>query len=115
MHAIDRVTSYLCLQLVSAGYYCMEPGHLPVSVLVAGRDEEGFVLLVEEDAKRAAVARVPAELRFLKLSVHRAFVRENAAPRNGRPKLEVTLDADLLARLPVATPGEFGILLQPSS
>ncbi len=117
MHQLSRVTSYLTLQLGAVGYYCLEPSHLDATALIAGKDDNGFILLfdwVEEPGQTAASQELPAELRFLNLPVRRVQVLP-ADESQGRVKLIVTMDADLLAQMPPSKPGEFGILMQQAT
>lgn len=118
MFQLSRVTSYLSLQLVSVGYYCLEPKHIDATTLIAGKDDSGFILLfdgVDTPDQKAAPPELPAEMRFLNLPVRHVRVAPAAATQGDRIKLIVTMDADLLALMPPSKPGEFGILLQATA
>ncbi len=117
MHQLSRVSSYLSLQLGASGYYCLEPKHVDATLLIAGKDNTGFILLfdwVDEPGQPTASQELPAELRFLNLPVRRLQVSP-AGESQGRIKLIVTMDADLLALMPPSKPGEFGILMQQAT
>lgn len=111
MHHISRVSSYLVLQLVSAGFYCIEPKHLDATAIIAGKDGQGFIVLLH-DSQPTAPATLPDELAFLRLPVQLVKVAVADNPKQGRPMLTATMDAALKAQLPIGEPGEFGILVK---
>lgn len=115
MVQLSRALSYLSLQLVAVGYFCMEPKHVGANVLIAGKDDNGFILLfdwVGTPGQSPARSELPAELRFLKLPVRLILVSPANEADVGRAKLTVAMDEDLLALMPPTKAGEFGIFMQ---
>ena len=110
---LDRARSFLNLQLLSAGYYCIQPESLTECVLIAGKEDSGFVALfywADEVPKHAPIAEAPANLAFLKLPVRHILVSSCTDPAPGHNWLTVMLDADLVEALPVHKPGQLVIL-----
>ncbi len=114
-HLLQRAASYLTLMLSTVDFILMKPQHLVTETLVAGRQDEGYILVFDlVDDAQFGVALLsdnatlePGVLGFLKLPVRQVQVALTADAH----LIRVSIDDDILAKLPERKRREFGIEL----